>query len=122
MQILRSMRASLKKYTFLKGTCLPFLFFSFIHPLLPSCSRHPLSVSLGLAIVPFAPAPDFQVTRQAGFVGITFCYLGASDLDTRTKRPSGFIQVSALGQIGKLTLAALIQLLSRIIMGRGLYQ
>lgn len=94
----------------------------------PHISFFSFSVSLCLSIVPLAPTPDFQVTRQAGFVGATLCYLRASDLDTRTKRPIGVIHVStlgqlgsALGQLGKMTLAALIQLLSKIIMGE-LYQ
>lgn len=65
-------------------------------------------MSLCLSLVPLAPTPDFQVTREARLVGAAFCYLGASDLDARTKRPTSFNQVSALGQLGKVTLAAVI--------------
>ena len=54
------------------------------------------------------------MTRLASFIGATLCYVGASDLGTRIK---SFIQLSAMSQLGNVTLAAIIQLLSKIIMG-----
>lgn len=53
------------------------------------------------------------MTRQAEVVGATFCYLGASDLDTRTetyRRHPSF----SLGPVREATLATPIQLLSKI--------
>lgn len=76
-----------------------------------------LSMSLCLFVAPLALTPDVQVTMLTRFIGATFCYLGASDLDTRIKRSTGFIQVSAMGQLGNVTLEAIIQLLSKVIMG-----
>lgn len=74
-------------------------------------------MSLCLLTVPLAVTPEVQVTRLASFIGATLCYVGASDLGTRIKRSTGFIQLSAMGQLGNVTLAAIIQLLSKIIMG-----
>ena len=42
---------------------------------------------------------------------------GSFRLGTRIKRSTGFIQLSAVGQLGNVILAAIIQLLSKIIMG-----
>ena len=119
-----SMRASLKKKrkkkkkcTFLKSTC----FLSLSRPCTSLFLSLPIdppfllfSVSLCLLTVPLAVTPEVQVTRLASFIGATLCYVGASDLGTRIK---SFIQLSAMSQLGNVTLAAIIQLLSKIIMG-----
>lgn len=109
-----------KKSTFLKSTC----FLSLSAPctsLFLSLPTDPpfllLWMSLCLLTVPLAVTSEVQVTRLASFIGATLCYVGASDLDTRIKRSTGFIQLSAMGQLGNVTLAAVIQLLSKIIMG-----
>lgn len=102
MLILESMRASLKKCPFLMDTCFLTRFFSPLYS--PSCFSSlstllsPPFLCLCLSLYLWH---QLQVPRcKAGYViDATFCYLGASDLDTRTKRPTGFIQVSALGQL-----------------------
>lgn len=95
----------------------PSLFSSF---LLSSPSFHHPSFPVYLFCLWPSP-PNVQVTVLARCVGATFCYFGASDLDTKMKRSTGFIQVSATGQLGNVTLTAVIQLLSKMIIG-AMYQ
>lgn len=109
-----------KKFTFLKDICFLSLFFPLYFP--PSCSPPSSSPPpfLCLCIYLLCLRHQPQIPRWQGVYRCHILVLGVSDLDTRTKGPIGF-QGSALGRLGRATLAIIIQLLSKIIMGR-LYQ